>query len=248
MNEEQAVLEFFSRTENLSLGLSVAEQMDELRVQMNNRLWRDLQGRLNSMTVLHGLAWQVEITEDRNAPDSLVGLHCIPRLEQALHLRPMMEQQYLGGIWRIYSGLIWSAPPSPDQPGLPAVSALKAALQTAGFKSNENFLAWQWTAFHPRRKDFLLRYSLQPEKLLGEMETILQTLLIGHSDVNRTSQCGAKNRAAQRGNFAGSIAQQTDRLNCGDQTGLSWSKKRCSKPNRFARCSPSACMPNRSVA
>jgi hypothetical protein len=41
MNEEQAVLDFFSRTENLSLGLSVAEQMDELRVQMNNRLWRD---------------------------------------------------------------------------------------------------------------------------------------------------------------------------------------------------------------
>jgi|WetSurMetagenome_2_1015567.scaffolds.fasta_scaffold14925_3 hypothetical protein len=181
MNEEQAVLEFFSRTENLSLGLSVAEQMDELRGQMNNRLWRDLQGRLKTMIDLHGLAWLAEITEDRNAPDSLVGLHCVASPGQALYLRPMIEQQYLGGIWRIYFGLMWSASPSPDQLGLPAVSALKAALQTAGFKSNENFLAWQWTAFHPRRKDFLLRYSLQPEKLLGEMEAILKTLLIEHS-------------------------------------------------------------------
>lgn len=181
MNEEQAVLDFFSRTENLSLGLSVAEQMDELRAQMNNRLWRDLHGRLKAMIGLHGLAWQVEITEDKNAPDSLVGLHCVTSSEQALYLRPMMEQQYLGGVWRIYSGLMWSASPSPDQLGLPAVSALKAALQTAGFKSNENFLAWQWTAFHPRRKDFLLRYALQPEKPLGEMEATLKTLLMGHS-------------------------------------------------------------------
>ena len=42
MNEEQEVLKFFAQTENLSLGLSVAEQMDKLREQMNNRLWRDL--------------------------------------------------------------------------------------------------------------------------------------------------------------------------------------------------------------
>ncbi len=180
MNEEQAVLDFFSRTENLPLGLSVAEQMDELREQMNNRLWRDLLGRAKALTDLHGLMWQVELTEDKNAPDGLVGLHCAMSSEQALYLRPMMEQQCLGGIWRIYFGLMWSASPSPDQLGLPAVSSLKAALQTAGFKSNENFLAWQWTTFHPRRKDFLLRYSLQPEKLLGEMEAILKTLLIEH--------------------------------------------------------------------
>jgi hypothetical protein len=180
MNEEQAVLEFFSQAENLSLGLSVAEQMDELRGQMNNRLWRDLHGRLKTMMNLHGLAWQVELTEDKNAPDSLVGLHCVTGSGQALYLRPMIEQQYLGGIWRIYFGLMWSASPSPDQLGLPAVSALKAAMQTAGFKNNENFLAWQWTTFHPRRKDFLLRYSLQPEKLLGEMEAILKTLLLEH--------------------------------------------------------------------
>jgi hypothetical protein len=154
--------------------------MDELRGQMNNRLWRDLHGRLKATMDLHGLAWQVELTDDRNAPDSLVGLHCITGSGQTLYLRPMIEQQYLGGIWRIYFGLMWSASLSPDQLGLPAVTALKAALQTAGFKSNENFLAWQWTPFHPRRKDFLLRYSLQPEKLLGEMEAILKSLLIDH--------------------------------------------------------------------
>jgi hypothetical protein len=53
-------------------------------------------------------------------------------------------------------------------------------LQSAGFKSNESFLAWQWTAFHPRRKDFLLRYARQPEKLLGDIEAIFKTLLIEH--------------------------------------------------------------------
>jgi hypothetical protein len=180
MNEEQAVLDFFAQTENLPLGLSVAEQMDRLREQMNNRLWLELLTRLNALIKEHELAWHVEPTEDKNAPDSLVGLHCTTGTEQPLYLRPMMEQQYLGGIWRIYFGLMWSTAPSPDQLWLPAVSSLKASLQTAGFKSNENFLAWQWTVFHPRRKDFLLRYSLQPEKLLGEMEAIFQTLLIDH--------------------------------------------------------------------
>ena len=36
MNEEQAVLDFFSQNENLPLGLSVAEQMDKIREQINN--------------------------------------------------------------------------------------------------------------------------------------------------------------------------------------------------------------------
>ena len=157
MNEELAILDFFSRAENLPLGLSIAEQMDGIREQMNNRLWQDLLGRAKALAVLHGLGWQMETTEDKNAPDSLVGLHCVANPEQPLYLRPMLEQQYLGGTWRIYFGLMWSASPTPDQLELPAVTGLKAALQKAGFKSNENFLAWQWTSFHPRRKDFLLR-------------------------------------------------------------------------------------------
>jgi hypothetical protein len=183
MNEEQAVLDFFAQTENLPLGLAVAEQMDKLRGQMNNRVWLELLPRLDALIKEHELAWHAEPTEDKNAPDSLVGLHCALHTEQPLYLRPMMEQQYLGNVWRIYFGLMWSAAPSPDQLGLPAVISLKASLQNAGFKNNESFLAWQWTAFHPRRKDFLLRYSLQPEKLLGDMEAILKTLLVDYGTV-----------------------------------------------------------------
>lgn len=180
MNEEQAVLDFFAQAKNLPLGLAVAEQMDKLREQMNNRLWRELLPRLNALIKEHELAWRVEPTEDKNAPDSLVGLHCTTSTEQPLYLRPMVEQQYLGGEWRVYFGLMWSAAPSPDQLGLPAVSSLKESLQKAGFKNNESFLAWQWTAFHPRRKDFLLRYAHRPEQLLGDMEAIFKTLLIEH--------------------------------------------------------------------
>ena len=193
MNEEQHVLNFFAQAENLSLGLAVAEQMDRLREQTNNRLWRELLPRLSALIKEHELAWRVEPTEDKNAPDSLVGLHCIMRAEQPLYLRPMMEQQYLGGVWRVYFGLMWSAAPSPDQLGLPAINNLKESLQKAGFKSNENFLAWQWTAFHPRRKDFLLRYSLQPENLLGEMEGNLKTLLIDHRELIEQANVALKN-------------------------------------------------------
>jgi len=180
MNEEQAVLEFFSQAENFPLGLSVAEQMDDLRKQMNNRFWQELLAQLKALINEHGLAWRVEATEDKNALDSLVGLHCTISTEQPLNLRPMMEQQYLGGVWRIYFGLMWSAAPTPEQLRLPAVSSLKTSLQKAGFKSNENFLAWQWTAFYPLRKDFLLRYAQQPEKLLSDIEAIFKTLLIEH--------------------------------------------------------------------
>ena len=180
MNEEQAILDFFSRAENLSLGLTVAEQMDEIREQMNNRLWREFLARIKALINQHGLAWRAETTEDKNAPDSLVGLHCVANPEQPLYLRPMLEQQYLGRKWRIYFGLMWSAPPTPDQLELPAVIGLKAALQKAGFKSNESFLSWQWTSFHPRSRDFLLCYSHQPEKLLGDLEAIFKTLLMEH--------------------------------------------------------------------
>lgn len=185
MNEEQAVLDFFAKEENLPLGLSVAEQMDQIRVQMNTRFWRELLQRVEALMAGEPgngdvLLWLVEPTGDGNAPDSLVGLHCKLRTEQPFYLRPMLEQQYLGGDWRIFFGLMWSAAPSPEQLTLPAVAALKQSLQHAGFKNNESFLAWQWTAFHPRRRDLLLRYAQQPEKLLGEVATILKPLLIEH--------------------------------------------------------------------
>ena len=178
MNEEQAVFEFFSQAENLPLALSVAEQMDKLREQMNNRFWQELRARLDALIREHQLAWQTELTEDKTTPECLVGLHCALNGDQPPYLRPMMEQQYSGGEWRIYFGLIWSA--ASGQPGLAAVINLKATLQKAGFKSNESFLAWQWTGFHPRRKDFLLRYARQPEQLIEDVMTRFSALLIDH--------------------------------------------------------------------
>lgn len=180
MNEEQAVLDFFAQPANLPLGLSVAEQMDQIREQMNNRFWRELLQRLDTLIAEHALPWQAAATEDKNAQDSLAGLHCTPHAEQQLYLRPMIEQQYLGGAWRIYFGLMWSTAPSPDQLGFPAVNDLKKSLQNAGFKSNENFLAWQWTMLYPRRRDFLMRFAQQPEKLLNDALVSLQKLLIEH--------------------------------------------------------------------
>jgi hypothetical protein len=178
MNEEQAILDFFALPENLPLGLSVAEQMDKLREQMNNRLWLNLQSRLEKLIQEQGLAWLLETTEDRNAPNCLVGIHCNFGSEQVLSLLPMVEQQSLGGEWRIYYGLMWSAAPSPEQLELFEVKKLKASLQHAGFKNNERFLAWQWTAFHPRRKDFLMRYARHPEQLLNDIEAILKKFLV----------------------------------------------------------------------
>ena len=199
MNEEQAIFEFFSQAENLSLALSVAEQMDNLRKQMNNRFWQELSARLDALIKEHQLAWRVELTEDKASPECLVGLHCSLNSNQPLYLRPMMEQQYSGGEWRIYFGLIWSG--ASGHAGLATATNLKATLQKAGFKNNESFLAWQWTGFHPRRKDFLLRYASQPEKLLEEAVAKFATLLIDHSvaidQANaRLSTAGSKSLSA----------------------------------------------------
>lgn len=182
MKEQQAVLDFFALTENLPLGLAVAEQMDVLREQMNTRFWQALQQRLGTLIDEHALPWRVTATEDRNTAGSLIGLYCTLRSEQEFYLRPMMEQQNLGGNWRIYFSLMWSARPSTDQLALPAVIALKKSLQHAGFKNNDDHFAWQWTALHPRRKDFLLRYAQHPETLLNDAQAFLQTLLLEQRD------------------------------------------------------------------
>jgi hypothetical protein len=182
MNEEQAVLDFFAKPENLPLALAVAEQIDKHREQLNNSLWLALLQRLNALCNEHQLQWHIEATEDKNAPDSLVGLHGNLRSTQTLYLRPMVEQQNLGGDLRIYFGLMWNIAPSPEQLAMPAICALKAALQKSHFKTNESFLGWQWTTFHPRRKDFLLRYSQQPESVVDEITKILQTLLVDFNE------------------------------------------------------------------
>ncbi|MFA6971478.1 MAG: hypothetical protein WC208_08775 [Gallionella sp.] len=180
MNEEQAVLDFFAKPENLALGLSVSEQMDAIREQINSRFWKALQQRLDA--ALHDTEWQTQVTEDRNAAGVLVGLQCKLREPQTICLFPMLEQQYLGGTWRIFFGLMWQIAPAPEQLNLPVIAALKQLLGDAGFKNNENFLAWQWTKFHPRRSDFLLRYSQQPEKLLDEVESVFSSLLIAQRE------------------------------------------------------------------
>ncbi|MDO8208042.1 MAG: hypothetical protein Q7T38_09555 [Gallionella sp.] len=175
MTEELAVLQFFAKTENLPLGLAVAEQMDDIREQMNSRFWNELQQRLN--IALNDTEWQTQVTEDRNAAGVLVGLQCKLREAQTISLFPMLEQQNLGGTWRIFFGLMWQAAPAPEQLALPAVATLRKLLMDAGFKNNENFLAWQWTRHHPRRSDFLQRFAQQPEKLLDDIAAVFKPLL-----------------------------------------------------------------------
>jgi hypothetical protein len=174
MDEERAVLDFFSQTVNLSLALSVADQTDGLRAQLNTRFWSQLIEQL-----AHTLAadWRISTTEDRNAADSLVGFYCTPLNDQPIFLRPMMEQQNLGKGLQIYLGLMWSSAPTPEHLALPAVQALTELMSAQGLKGNANFLAWQWTPLYPRRKDFLLRYSSQADAVINETETLLKKLL-----------------------------------------------------------------------
>ena len=88
------------------------------------------------------------------------------------------EQQYMGDTARIYYGLSWSASPTPDHTRLNAIVTLREALQATGFKHNENFLAWQWTVYYPRRKDFLLRFAHAQDGLLHEANSLMQEFLV----------------------------------------------------------------------
>jgi hypothetical protein len=182
MKEEHAVLDFFSKIENLPLALSVAEQTDLIRERINSDFWSDLSLHLMGFIQRHDLAWQIATTEDRNTPDSLVGFHCALESDQALYIRPMMEQQNLGKGMQIYFGLMWSDKPTPEHLSLPAVTALRETLTNAGYKGNESFLAWQWTKLYPRSKSFLLSYTQQPEQLFAEIEAVLTRLLLIHRD------------------------------------------------------------------
>ncbi len=181
-NEEQAVLEFFAQEENLPLALAVAEQVDGIRLRMNNTFWRALHERVAALIETRGLPWAVEMTEDRNTPDCVVGLHLQPLSDQALFLRLMMEQQYMGETLRIYYGVMWNTTPAPDKTRLAEITALRDALQGEGLKNNENFLAWNWTPYHPRRRDFLQRYSIAADALVNEVSGLLSHLLLDHGD------------------------------------------------------------------
>jgi len=173
MNEEQAVLDFFAKEENLPLALSVAELVDRQRHQYNNRFWLALAERLRSQTQM----WQVEITEDREVTERLVGIYLRPMQEQKLFLCPMMEQQLMGGVPRIYFGLMWSEAPPADKLNLKAVTALRDALQSKGYKNNERFLAWRWSSLYPTSKEMLLKFSSQADELLDEASSLLLLLI-----------------------------------------------------------------------
>jgi hypothetical protein len=177
MNEEETVLHFFSQEENLPLALIAAEHLDGIRQQLNNRFWKALHTPLKTFLTQSGLQWRSELTEDRNTEDCLVGLHLEPHTEQRAFLRPFMEQQLLGEHYRIYYGLMWNVAPEPAQKFLPQISALQVRLSDSGFKQSDSFLAWQWSPWYPRRKDFLLQFSSKPEELLQEAMRPWQALL-----------------------------------------------------------------------
>jgi hypothetical protein len=185
MNEENAVLHFFAQEENLPLALVAAEHLDNLRQQHNNRFWEALRVHLDALLAQNGSPWRTEFTEDRNSEDCLVGLHLEPLAEQRTFLRPFMEQQLLGESYRIYYGLMWSTAPEPAQKNLSAVETLHTRLSKAGFKQSDSFLAWQWSPWYPRSKDFLLRFSTKKEGLLQEAMQPWQALLGGYGELLR---------------------------------------------------------------
>ena len=74
----------------------------------------------------------------------------------------------------------------------PAVSMLRDSLLTAGFKSNENFLAWQWTPYYPRRRDFLLRFATAAEALVAEIDSLMQYLLVTHREALHDANCALR--------------------------------------------------------
>ncbi len=168
MNDEQTVLDFFSAAENLPLALIAAEHLDKLRNQHNNHFWLALKTEVDRLLSKSELPWHCELTEDRNADDTLVGIHLEPSAPQQTFLRPFMEQQLMGSDYRIYYGLMWNSTPAPALKNLPSVLSLQMTLETEGFKQNDSFLAWQWSPWHPRRRDFLVRLSKSPDALMFE--------------------------------------------------------------------------------
>jgi hypothetical protein len=182
MNEEHSVLQFFAQEENLPLALIAAEHLDGIRLQYNNRFWEALRVPLDALLAQSGLPWRSEFTEDRNRENCLVGLHLEPQAEQRTFLRPFMEQQLLGDTYRIYYGLMWSTAPEPAQKSLPAIEKLHMRLSKVGFKQSESFLAWQWSPWYPRRKDFLLRFSTNRDDLIKEAMQPWQALLEGYDE------------------------------------------------------------------
>jgi hypothetical protein len=178
MNEEQAVLDFFAKPENLPLALIAAEHLDTVRRDLNNAFWLSMEAGLHALLAKHTLPWTCSLTEDRNAKNCLVGLSLQPTSNSRVFLRPFMEQQFTGDEYRIYHGLMWNETPDAAQKILPAVTALGETLQQAGFRQGDNFLAWQWLPWHPRRRDFLTNFGMHRETFMQEAMRPWHNLLI----------------------------------------------------------------------
>ncbi len=186
MNEEAAVLEFFAQPENFPLALTVAEQVDVTRQKLNHEFWVALSKRLIDEALPD---WFVITTENRNKadnePETLVGVYLQPKGNPAIHIRPMMEQQYMGENVRVYFGLMWSDAPSLKQKSLPEIVTLQRELTEDGFKNSDSFLAWQWTTFYPRSMDFLLRFTGSEDSRKELLEIVvgkITTLLARHGE------------------------------------------------------------------
>ena len=169
MDEEKAVLDFFSKPENLPLALSVAHQVDIMREKMNSNFWSDLKKRIDASLEQPG--WETETIEDRDSAGILLGIRFRQAGPQPNYLFPMLEQQQMGGKCRIFMGLMWQESPTPAALSIPQVLELKKTLETKGYRGNQNFIAWRWTDLYPRQKDFLLDYAMRPEKLFSEVES-----------------------------------------------------------------------------
>ncbi|HKB59591.1 MAG TPA: hypothetical protein VKC56_06040 [Gallionellaceae bacterium] len=179
MNEEQQVLAFFAAKENLPLALIAAEHLDEIRRNLNNEFWQVMNTGLEALLAAHSLPWTTKLTEDRNSDGCLVGLYLEPRGGGRTFLRPFMEQQYIGEGYRIYYGLMWSNPPDAGEKAPAAVTELAADMEKAGFKQGDNFFGWQWLPWHPRRRDFLMKFGVKREEFLAEMMRPWEQLLLG---------------------------------------------------------------------
>jgi hypothetical protein len=178
MNEEQQVLAFFAARENLPLALIAAEHLDGIRRDLNNEFWQVMQSELDALLNAHALPWTSKLAEDRNTDDCLVGLYLEPQEASRVFLRPFMEQQYIGDGYRVYHGLMWNAAPDAAQKALPALGDLSVSMQAAGFKQGDNFFGWQWLAWHPRRRDFLMRFSQHRDEFIPDMMQPWRQLLL----------------------------------------------------------------------
>lgn len=155
--------------------------MDGIRLQMVSRFWLQLKQNLNIILSEQVPEWQVDVIEDRNTAEALVGLQCKSAKSVELHLFPMIEQQLIGGRWRIFCGLMWQSAPTSEQLAQPCVTALKNSLTDAGFQSNASFLGWRWMNYYPHRRDFLMRFSLHCDELMNEVVSGFGTLLLDQS-------------------------------------------------------------------